>query len=278
MILLRTKTELRNYVRQVRQTEQSLGLVPTMGALHPGHGSLIRASADKHPATVVTIFVNPLQFGANEDLDQYPRRLQADMDMAASFGATAVFAPSPDEIYPQPTQTLIRHDALDALYCGAFRPGHFQGVLTVVAKLLNLAQADAAYFGSKDYQQLHLIRQMALDLDIPTQIVGLPTVREQDGLALSSRNEYLSAQERQNALGIYQGLLRAREAYESGQRDPATLADLVRSQLGLADSIQYVHVLDAATLLPTPALSGPGVILVAAYYGKTRLIDNIVLN
>lgn len=280
MKIVSTKSELRAIVQGIKSKGQSVGLVPTMGALHEGHMSLVRQAALESDFVIVTIFVNPLQFGANEDLDRYPRRLEADAQLCEQFGAHLVFAPNPTEMYGRPTQTLIENTELDQSYCGAFRPGHFKGVLTVVAKLFNLSQADRAFFGSKDYQQLYLIKRMAEDLDIATAVVACPTIREEDGLAMSSRNEYLSADERQRALGISSGLLLARAAFGQGERRAEALAALVRAELEKsgATQIQYIEVLDSTDLLPREQLADCGVILVAAYYGATRLIDNMELH
>lgn len=276
MKIVSTKAELKAILDQVKARGQSIGLVPTMGALHPGHMSLVQAASAQSDFVIVTIFVNPLQFGQGEDLDKYPRRLEADALLCESHGAHLVFAPSPEEMYERPTQTLIANTDLDDLYCGAYRPGHFKGVLTVVAKLFNLSRADKAFFGSKDYQQLYLIQRMVKDLDMCVEVIACPTVREQDGLAMSSRNEYLSPELRQKALGISQGLQAAQLAFEAGERSCARLQECVRGPIlaSGADSIQYIEVLSADDLLPRQNLESKGVILVAAYYGNTRLIDN----
>lgn len=279
MKIVHTKSELREILGKIRAGGRTIGLVPTMGALHAGHMSLISRAALETDFVVVTIFVNPLQFGANEDLDKYPRRLEEDAKLCNSHGAHLVFAPTPDEMYPTPTQTLIYHTGLDDAFCGAYRPGHFRGVLTVVAKLFNLVDATRAFFGSKDYQQLHLIRRMVQDLDMSVQVVACPTVREADGLAMSSRNEYLSPVERQNGLGISRGLIAAKTAFDRGERNALQLRALVEHEIvgAGADSVQYIEVLDRESLTAVETLGDQGVILVAAYYGSTRLIDNIEL-
>lgn len=276
MQIVHTKAELQQALAQVRSQGKSIGLVPTMGALHDGHMSLISAAAASNDFVVVTIFVNPLQFGQGEDLDKYPRRLEADAALCEQYGAQLVFAPAPDEMYPIPTQTLIENTELDASYCGAYRPGHFKGVLTVVAKLFNLVLPTQAFFGLKDYQQLYLIQRMVKDLDFSVEIIPCPIIREMDGLAMSSRNEYLSPAERQNALGISQALNQAEEALKQGLRDSQSLKDLMNKIIleSGANEVQYIHILSQENLLPIETVKQKAVILVAAYYGKTRLIDN----
>jgi pantoate--beta-alanine ligase len=256
-----------------------VGLVPTMGALHEGHLSLVARSVAENEATVVSIFVNPTQFGAGEDFEKYPRALQADAALCKKMGATFVFAPSPEEMYAG-NQTSVYNPVLEDLYCGHYRHGHFEGVLTVVCKLMNISGAARAYFGQKDYQQLFLIRQMVADLNLPVRVVGLPIVREESGLAKSSRNAYLAPGERDAASSIYQGLQSVKRLYKKhGERSVKTLARVLKETIEKAGGeVQYTAFASRDTLLPQPVLlTEPTVALVAAFFGKTRLIDNIEL-
>jgi pantoate--beta-alanine ligase len=255
---------------------RSIALVPTMGALHEGHRSLMRSAAELADVVVVSIFVNPLQFGANEDLDRYPRTETADLEICAGEGVALVFAPTPDVVYPtQPTVT-VHAGALGEQYEGASRPGHFDGVLTVVAKLFNLVMPDLALFGEKDYQQLALIRQMVHDLDVPVHVVGAPTVRETDGMALSSRNRYLSSDQRDAALAISRALTAG--AMASTPHDAMTAAQAaIDAEPRLR--LDYLRLVDAETLEPVGAtFAGAARLLIAAYAGTTRLIDNLAVN
>ena len=252
-------------------------LVPTMGALHAGHAALIdaaRAHAGRDGTVVVSIFVNPTQFGPHEDLAKYPRTLEADLELCATHGADAVFAPSADEMYPAGNSTLVDETALSSGLCGAQRPRHFRGVCTVVAKLFNILRPDAAVFGEKDYQQLAVIRRMTRDLFLGIDIIGHPTVREADGLALSSRNRYLGADERKRAAAFPAALSAA-----ARETDPALIvakaAELITAGTGSAP--QYVAVVDAETLEPLEALDRPAVLAAAVKIGETRLIDNVRL-
>lgn len=281
MQFIQTIQNLREVLEDSRQNALSVGLVPTMGALHEGHLSLIRKSASQNDLTIVSIFVNPIQFGANEDLKTYPRRIEADISLAQSHGARIVFAPSVLEMYPNnKPMTLIRNPQIESLYCGAYREGHFQGVLTVVAKLFLICNPDRAYFGTKDYQQLFLIEKMVEDLNFNLKIIRVPTLREDSGLALSSRNEYLSEQDHLNAPAIFQGLEAAKKAYKKGESRVSFLIDIVRQSIELKKGqVQYIEIVDSSTLLPIlDEIKGQtAVILVAAFWGKTRLIDNIEL-
>ena len=254
-----------------------------MGALHEGHGELIKESVKNCDITVVSVFLNPIQFGKNEDLDKYPKRLEADAKFAESLGADYVFAPTVNEMYPEGDPlTLVRDETLEGLYCGAYRPGHFRGVLTVVSKLFLISGCDHAYFGEKDYQQVFLIERMVKDLNFDLQIHRVRLVREASGLALSSRNEYLSEDERSRALGIYNGLVQAKSVYEAGERSVAKIRDVVlKSILASRGIVQFVEVVNQKTLQKFSGMLMPEdkvVILVAAFFGKTRLIDNIELN
>ena len=273
------RAALKPYVKQ----DKSIGLVPTMGALHNGHAALIKESVKDCDVTVVSVFLNPIQFGKNEDLDKYPKRLEADAKLAETIGADFVFAPSVAEMYPEGDPlTLVRDESLESLYCGAYRPGHFRGVLTVVSKLFLITGANHAYFGEKDYQQVFLIERMVRDLNFNIQIHRVKIVREESGLALSSRNEYLSDLERSQALSINKGLHQAKELFEKGERRVALLRDVViKSILANRGQVQYVEVVDQKNLQKFSAVLQPDVkvvILVAAFFGKTRLIDNIELN
>lgn len=252
-------------------------LVPTMGALHAGHAALIdaaRARAGKNGTVIVSIFVNPTQFGPNEDLAKYPRTLEADLELCAAHGADAVFAPAAEEMYPPGDSTFIEETTLARGLCGAQRPGHFRGVCTVVAKLFNILRPDAAIFGEKDYQQLAVIRRMARDLFLGIEIVGHPTVRESDGLAMSSRNRYLSAEDRQRAAAFPAALKQATE--EPDPRSIVTRANELITQ-GTGSAPEYVELVDAETLEPLASLDRPAVLAAAVKIGETRLIDNVRL-
>jgi len=270
--------ELRTRVAQWRRDGQSVAFVPTMGNLHAGHGSLVRRASGLARRVVVSVFVNPLQFGPNEDFGAYPRTPEEDRALLESLGVDVLFVPEVDDIYPrgQETTARVHVPGLEDILCGAFRPGHFMGVATVVTKLLNLVQPDVALFGEKDFQQLMIIRRAATDLCMPMEIVGVPTTREPDGLAMSSRNRYLSADERRLAPRIYAELERARVAIESGARDYAAIEDAGLQALRTAGfRPDYFSVRDAATLsLPEPA-SRELVVLTAARIGRARLIDNV---
>jgi pantoate--beta-alanine ligase len=249
-----------------------------MGFLHEGHGALIRQCAARCDETVVSIFVNPNQFGPGEDLAAYPRDLERDQNLCLDAGASVLFLPEAAEIYPTGFQTHVEPGPLAEPLCGRFRPGHFRGVATVVAKLFSLVQPDLAFFGQKDFQQTVVIRRMVRDLNLPVDVVVIPTVREADGLAMSSRNGYLDDKGRQRALCLSQGLLAAQEAFEAGERQPAQLLKLAAAPLAGVDSVQYLELVDAQTLEP---LQGPvdrsAALCVAAYVGSTRLIDNVLL-
>jgi pantoate--beta-alanine ligase len=275
----RTVTALRQTVAAWRQQGASVGLVPTMGALHEGHQALIRAAHAACDRVIVSIFVNPKQFGANEDFSTYPRDEAADTAKAGSAGAALVFAPTPEEMYPAGFATTVGVDHLTEGLCGPHRPGHFAGVATIVTKLLLQALPDAAFFGEKDYQQLLVVQRLARDLDIPVRIVGIPTVREADGLALSSRNVFLSAENRQKA-PVLAATLRAMAGHLS--RDGAIVADEIawgtdRLRAAGFSRIDYLAVCDAATLAPLARIDRAARILVAAHLGATRLIDNVAV-
>lgn len=318
--------DCRAAVRAMQASGLRVGFVPTMGALHAGHVSLIQAALGNCDRVAVSIFVNPTQFGPNEDFAAYPRPLEADLAICRAEGVEVVFAPTPEEMYPaseppapdrgqsvpkaaahvpsepraqamgalqSPTPgpsvpqaeargtpaTTIHVAGLSDGLCGPFRPGHFDGVATVVAKLFNIVPADAAFFGEKDYQQLAVIRRMVADLNMPIEIVGCPTVREPDGLAMSSRNVYLSPAERIQAVSISRGLYAAVERAKSGERDPVALCGLVRQSIESAGpaKIEYIELVDADSLAPLAQLDHAARLCVAARIGKTRLIDNVAI-
>jgi pantoate--beta-alanine ligase len=274
--LVTTAPELRAAVRAARAAGRAIGLVPTMGALHAGHLSLVQASRSECGFTVATIFVNPTQFAPHEDFDKYPRTLEADLESLASCHADLVFAPRREDMYPAGCSTLVEAPQVAQRWEGECRPGHFQGVATVVLKLFNLAQADVAFFGHKDYQQAAVIRRMVQDLNVPTEIRVCPTVREPDGLAMSSRNRYLSAGERQQAVAISRALRLAEQMAAGGERQTVRLVETIHEVLAEAQirRIDYVAVVDPETLEPVPELTCPAVVLIAARVGSTRLIDN----
>jgi len=278
MRIVRTIAELRVALKAARESGKSIGFVPTMGFLHDGHASLIRQSTARCDVTVVSVFVNPTQFGPAEDLDLYPRDLERDQNLCLRLGVKILFMPEPQEIYPPGFTTSITVGAMGTQLCGAFRPGHFQGVATVVAKLFNLVQPDLAFFGQKDLQQSAIIQRMVKDLNLPVDILVAPTVREPDGMALISRNTYLSAEERVRATAISRGLMAAEAVFKAGEREAGALLATVRKELREADAIQYCELVDPLTLEPVQgAVTKPAAIAVAVVIGKTRLIDNLLL-
>lgn len=257
--------------------------VPTMGALHDGHAALIRTAreiAGQNGNVAVSIFVNPLQFGPGEDFSKYPRTLIEDLSLCRDNGADMIFAPKAEELYPPDRSIALYETSLSQLLCGASRPGHFEGVCTIVAKLFNLVQCDDAVFGKKDYQQFAIIRRLVRDLDFNVVLHGVETVREADGLAMSSRNRYLTPEERTEAPAIRTALLAARDAWKNGAHDPDVLRRLITQMIqekAPASRIDYIAVADAATLQPVSATTELVVIAVAVFFGTTRLIDNIEL-
>lgn len=278
---LRQVTEpaaLRAWVADERRAGRRLAFVPTMGYLHDGHVELVRVARRHADRVVVSIFVNPLQFGPGEDLDRYPRDLERDLAMLDGL-ADVVFVPAADALYPPGSEVRVVPGPTAERWEGAARPGHFTGVLTVVAKLFNLVQPDVACFGQKDWQQVVLVRAMVRDLDVPVSLVVVPTVREADGLALSSRNVYLSAEDRAEALALSRGLAAAHERFMAGERDAARVHDAVRDAIAVHPrvSAEYIAVVDPHTLEPEIRVSAASVVAVAARVGRTRLIDNIVL-
>lgn len=277
---LRTIQEVRDHIRHARQAGRRIGFVPTMGALHEGHRSLIRAARAACDEVIVSIFVNPTQFGPGEDFERYPRNLEADLAACREEGVSAVFCPSVGEMYPADSVTKVTVSRLVEGLCGAHRPGHFDGVTTIVAKLFNIVQPDVAFFGQKDAQQAAVIRRMVRDLNFPIEIVVCPTVREADGLALSSRNVYLSPEERVQARSLSTALYWAGEQVEAGRRDAVGLVRGMRERIEAAGpcSIDYIEIVDAESLIPVPTIKGRCLIAVAAWIGRTRLIDNVVVD
>jgi len=274
---LNTISEIRGALAAARAGGASVGLVPTMGALHEGHLSLIRAARAENEVVVVSIFVNPTQFGPKEDLAQYPRDLEGDTLLCTEAGADLIFCPSAEEMYPASYSTWVEVEGLTRGLCGRSRPGHFRGVCTVVSKLFNICTPDRAYFGEKDAQQLAVVTRMVRDLDFPVEIVPCPTVREPDGLAMSSRNARLSPEERAQAPVLYRALSAARDRVRLGERDAATLDRLIRSILAEAPLgvVDYVEIVGASDLEPVHTLSGDILLAVAVRFGGTRLIDNV---
>jgi pantoate--beta-alanine ligase len=264
-----------------REQDRTIGLVPTMGALHEGHLSLVREARRMSDKVVVSVFVNPTQFGPSEDFEHYPRDLTKDTALLTDYNVDYIFAPNPEEIYPKDFSTYVNVGGLSKLLEGESRPGHFRGVATIVAILLNTVRPDFAFFGQKDAQQAVIIKRMVRDLAFDTEIVVLPTVREDSGLAISSRNLYLDPEEQQSAAVIHRALKQAKEAFKKGERHAGKLAEAVRNTVETEPRVRldYVSVVDAETLEKLDKLDErPILVAVAAYVGKTRLIDNTILN
>ncbi|KPW88401.1 pantoate--beta-alanine ligase [Pseudomonas syringae pv. coryli] len=280
MNTVKTVQDLRAAVARARSEGKRIALTPTMGNLHSGHAALVTKAAQRADFVVATIFVNPLQFGPNEDLATYPRTLAADQEKLLQAGCNLLFTPSVEEIYPHgmADQTLVSVPHLSQGLCGASRPGHFEGVATVVSKLFNMVQPDLAIFGEKDFQQLAVIRAMVRDLNMPIQIIGEPTVRADDGLALSSRNGYLNDAQRAAAPALYQAIRQIADAIKAGEQDFDALLASKKQQLeAVGFRIDYLEIRDATSLRATTADNRDLVILAAAFLGKTRLIDNLHL-
>jgi len=264
---------------RLRQKGKRLGVVPTMGALHEGHASLIRAAAAHNDVVIVTIFVNPLQFGPREDFSRYPRAFSQDLQLARRAGADVVFAPSSQELYPPGFHTHVEVGPLGACWEGRARPGHFSGVATIVALLFHVTHPTNAYFGQKDYQQTLVVRRLVDELKIPVRIHVLPTVREPDGLALSSRHRYLSRRQRRQATVLYQALCAARRRIRSGERRSAPIiSEMKRLMRAAGVRVDYAAVADGRALRPQARLRGRVVVLVAGRVGRTRLIDNLLVD
>ena len=280
MEILRTVAELREWSRRERNDGgNTIGLVPTMGALHAGHASLIRAARDSCGFVAVSIFVNPMQFGPNEDYSRYPRTFDADCALAEANGANVIFAPAVEELYPDGAQTFVDIEGLSNRLDGLTRPGHFRGVATIVTKLLIAAEPDQAFFGQKDAAQVSVLRRMVTDLRIGTEIVVCPIIREPDGLALSSRNAYLSAAERQQALVLSRAIRSVDSLFVAGERDSTKLIAAAHQILATepAVRIDYIELVDWSTLQPLETAAPGALFAIAAYVGPTRLIDNTIL-
>ncbi|HYV64214.1 MAG TPA: pantoate--beta-alanine ligase [Bryobacteraceae bacterium] len=276
--LLHKIAEAREHIAAARERGLTIGLVPTMGALHDGHGALMRLAREETGYVVATIFVNPTQFDRPDDFQKYPRNLQADVDFCDRLGVDAVFAPDAEEMYPEEALTYVEVAGISSRLEGEYRPGHFRGVATVVAKLFHIAQADRAYFGEKDAQQLAVIQKMAADLNFPVTIVPVPTVREPNGLAMSSRNQRLTPADRRIAPALYQALCEAERAIQSGSRSVAAVRQGALALLAQSPAlrIEYLEVVDPKTFQPVDKLNGAVRIVAAVWLGNVRLIDNLV--
>ena len=278
MEIIRTIAAMQAWSNRIHRSGETVAFVPTMGFLHAGHAALMREAKKRGNRVVVSIFVNPTQFGPNEDLDKYPRDFEGDSRLCEREGVDAIFFPEAAEMYPPGAQTWVEVQELSRDHCGASRPGHFRGVATIVTKLFLAVKPDTAVFGEKDFQQLAVIRRMARDLNFDTEIVGLATVREPDNLAMSSRNKYLSPDERKRALCIPKGIRAAQAKFAAGERDARILIDSVRRELDAAGAEpDYVHLVDPDTLGNADRAESRNVILVAARVGNTRLIDNATI-
>ena len=276
MIISESVQEVRKVTANWKKRGFSVGLVPAMGYLHPGHISLIERARKENDMVVVSIFVNPIQFGPNEDLDKYPRDMAHDREVCEKAGAELIFAPQPSEMYPCENLAFVDIRGLGDGLCGAKRPGHFRGVCTVVSKLFNIVLPDRAYFGEKDAQQLAIIKRMVKDLNFGTMIVSCPIVREPDGLAMSSRNLYLSPEERKAALSISRSLSAAKELMRKGEKDAVKIRETIVAGISAEPlaRIDYAEIVDSADLSPVQRIEKPVLAAVAVYFGKTRLIDN----
>ena len=264
----------------LRAQGKRIGLVPTMGALHEGHLTLMRRARQENDVVIASVFVNPTQFGPNEDFDAYPRRFEEDCKKMETVPVDAVFHPEPKEMYPEGYCTYVNVEGdITKKLCGAQRPGHFRGVATVVTKLMNLSRADRAYFGQKDAQQVVVVKRFVSDLNIPTEIVMVPIVREESGLARSSRNQYLSAEEKEAALVLSRSLKKGKAAFDGGEKDVETLKKVVREEIGTEPKavIDYVDIYSFPALLPIEKVEQPALLAIAVKIGKTRLIDNMIL-
>lgn len=280
MEVVKSPLEMQNIALNLKKAGKRIGFVPTMGYLHEGHLSLIRRAKEENDVVVVSIFVNPLQFGKNEDLDRYPRDFERDCNLCEKEGVDYLFYPSVSDMYPEDFKTYVEVKELPEVLCGKFRPGHFRGVATVVLKLFNIVQPDKAYFGEKDYQQLKIIQRMVKDLNVPVNVIGCPIVREPDGVAMSSRNKYLSEEERKSAVFISKALFQVKKAFESGERDVNKLKDIgisVLKQAPLIREIQYFEIVHPESLKQKEIAESSDIVAVAVYIGNTRLMDNIRL-
>ena len=263
----------------VRRAGRRLGFVPTMGALHEGHLSLVRSARGSCQVVAASIFVNPTQFGPNEDLAKYPRSFERDCDLLAKEGVELLFAPSVEEMYPAGGVTWVTVEGLSTKLDGRSRPGHFRGVITVVAKLFHIVEPDAAFFGQKDAAQVAIIRRMVRDLNLPVEIVACPIVREADGLAMSSRNAYLDPQQRQQALVLHRALMLVKKSWKAGERDAAKLVAAGRAEVAAEKAVRldYFEIVDPDSLDPVENVASGALVAIAAFVGATRLLDNILL-
>ena len=279
MKLLKTIDEMRAFRTATRQSGKRVGLVPTMGALHQGHSSLVRAAREKSDLVAVSIFVNPTQFGPNEDFAKYPRDLESDSRLLDREHVDVIFAPSVDDMYPAGAITWVTVEGMSDRLCGKSRPGHFRGVTTIVSKLFHIIEPDAAFFGQKDAAQVAIIRRMVSDLNMPVSIEVCPIIREPDGLALSSRNAYLNPAQRKSALALHRSLQRAQKLLKNGERDSATLIAAAKQEFANEPSarLDYFEIVDPNSLESVPSISKRALIAVAAFVGNTRLIDNILV-
>jgi pantoate--beta-alanine ligase len=284
MKICQTIDDMRVTSRAARHAGKRLGFVPTMGALHEGHLSLVRAAKANCDAVAASIFVNPLQFGPNEDLAKYPRTFDRDVQLLEKESVDFLFAPAPDEMYPPGAVTYIAVEGLSEKLCGKSRPGHFRGVATVVAKLFHIVEPDLAFFGQKDAAQATIIRRMVRDLNLPVEVIVCPIVREPDGLAMSSRNAYLSPGDRKSAAVLNRSLTEVKKRFDQGERNPTALIEAAKNVLAQEPAVrlEYFEIVDPSTLDPStldpgPELNGPVLVAVAALVGTTRLIDNLML-
>jgi pantoate--beta-alanine ligase len=279
MKICNTISDMRAASRAARREGKHLGFVPTMGALHEGHVSLVRAAKARCDVVAVSIFVNPLQFGPNEDLAKYPRTFEHDRDLLEKEAVDVLFAPKPEEMYPAGAVTYVTVEGLSEKLCGKSRPGHFRGVTTVVAKLFHIVEPDLAFFGQKDAAQATIIRRMVRDLNLPVEIVVCPIIREPDGLAMSSRNAYLSPQQRKSALVLNRSLTAVKNRFDQGEQNARTLIEAGKQMLSQepAARLDYFEIVDPATLDPVQELTSTALVAVAAFVGNMRLIDNILL-
>lgn len=279
-VLIRTIAEMRQAMKPYKANGSRVGLVPTMGALHAGHASLLKRARSECNVVVASVYVNPTQFGPNEDFNKYPRQLPLDLDRCGREGVDYVFAPADAEMYGGGTQTLIHVAKLTERLCGTFRPGHFDGVCTVVAKLFNIVQPDLTYFGQKDAQQVTVLKRMVADLNVPLQIVVCPTIREVDGLAMSSRNAFLSVEQRKQALCLYNALQAGRNVIVQGIKTSSRINAIMRDVVLAAGpfATDYLEAVDAQTLQPMEELAGTVLLAGAIRIGATRLIDNLLVD
>jgi pantoate--beta-alanine ligase len=279
MQIIRTIKNLRNAINRTKLKGKTIGFVPTMGALHQGHLSLMRQAVKENDIVVVSIFVNPTQFGPKEDFKKYPRNLKQDARLCRKVGVDIIFYPDAKEMYPDNYKTYVFILELNDCLCGEFRPGHFKGVATVVAKLFNIVQPDVAYFGQKDAQQVIIIKKLVSDLNIPLKIEVLPTVRERDGLAMSSRNMYLSPAERKDALILYRALNLAKDLIRKGDVNSTNIIQRMRQLISKKKSakVQYISIVDLEDLKPIHKIKDKALVALAAWIGKMRLIDNIIV-